>query len=302
MTDVIRRDTTDGQVSVIIADQKDGFLLFDDLASFSKAVEEETGLVFDFESVVELNANFLEPSNQYLILNVKDYNGEDCNSLLFLTEDKAFLFSKNPPPPEASKTFEGVVARPFGRSTVLAFLTLSKVLESYKAWFEASISTFRELDQNFDYTKYRSLDLELERLNDRLEEFHDLLLKLEESGIKQVETQQISFDYSVLIAESQSLQRRCERRLAVLKDLARDHEMRATTDLNRRIERLNEVVKKLAALTVIIMIPTLVASHFGMNFAYMPELRVPWAYPAVLMFQAAVVTVSVIVFKRIGWL
>ena len=56
-------------------------------------------------------------------------------------------------------------------------------------------------------------------------------------------------------------------RLAMLRDLSRDHELRVTTELNLRIEKLNDVVKRLTAITVILMIPTLIASHFGMNFA-----------------------------------
>ena len=41
---------------------------------------------------------------------------------------------------------------------------------------------------------------------------------------------------------------------------------------------LNVVVKRLTAFTVILMIPTLIAGIYGMNFLYMPELAWPFGY------------------------
>ncbi|WP_230492455.1 magnesium/cobalt transporter CorA [Martelella alba] len=45
----------------------------------------------------------------------------------------------------------------------------------------------------------------------------------------------------------------------------------------------NEVVKKLAGWGAILAIPTVIFSLYGMNFAVMPELKIPWGYPAVLL-------------------
>jgi magnesium transporter len=50
------------------------------------------------------------------------------------------------------------------------------------------------------------------------------------------------------------------------------------------------------------MLPTLIASHFGMNFQYMPELSIWWAYPVVIGAQVAIIVAFVIVFRKIGWL
>lgn len=290
------------EAPVTAAYQHGELLLFDDLGSFSQAVQVEAGRTFNFASVIEVSTDFLEVSDQHLILNVKSANGEDPNNLLFVVERRAFLFSKKLPLPAALEPFKGVLNKEFGPSTVLAFLTLQMVLGSYRAKLEALIAPMRKLDEDFDYQSYRTVVAEFERLDDRLEEFHELLLKLEERGVKQVETEHISFDYSVLIAESVSLEGRCRRRLTMVRDLARDHELRASAHLNQRIERLSDVMKRLTAITVILMIPTLIASHFGMNFAYMPELEVRWVYPAVVGFQIFVMGLGAIVFKKIGWL
>ena len=274
--------------------------VFDDLTQFSKAVE-AAGFAFDFQSLTKLNINFFEPSDKYLILNIKDY-GDDPNNLLFLNEDKTFLYSKAPPPQKAFETFEKVYSKPYGKSTVLAFLTLNKALTSYKKKLETLINSMRELEQNFDAKRYRELTFEYAGLYDRVEDFNDIVIRLEESGIKEVETRLISFDYSVLIAESTSLLDRCRNRLNILKDIARDHEMQTAAEFNKRLERLNVLIMKLTALTIIFMTPNIIAGHFGMNFAYMPELRVPWVYPAVIASQIAIVLTLIVVFRRVKWL
>ena len=291
-----------GGDSIRVAQPQNSFQAIEDLGAFSKAVESALGHSFDFLSLTRLNTNFLQSSDQYLVLNVKDVDAEDTDNLLFLTENEVFLYAKKAPAPDALKPFEGLMAEPFGPGTVITFVVLNKVLESFKRWIENLIGQIRELEQDFDYARYRDLSLRLERFDDMLEEFHDLLLKLEERSVKQVDTRVISIDYSILIAENLSLQGRCGRRISMLKDLVREHEMQATNELNRRIERLSEVVRRLTAVTVILMLPTLVASHYGMNFAYMPELQSPWAYPAVIISQVSLIVTGVLVFRKIGWL
>jgi Mg2+ and Co2+ transporter CorA len=292
----------DNKPSASDTERMSGFHFFSDISVFSKEVESATGLTLDFASVTELATDFLQATDQYLILNIKEYEGAQPNNLLFLTADKAFVFSNQMPSFESIKVFEDVLDKPFGRSTILLFLMLIKVSDNHKLKLENIIKGIRELELKFDHTAYRSISVEFERLSDRLEEFHDLLLGLQERRYKQMETQYISFDYRVLIAESLSLQGRCRRRMNVLKDLHQDHEMQATEDLNQRIIKLNDVVKRLTAITIILMLPTLIASHFGMNFRFMPELNIPWVYPAVIAAQLAIVVAFAIIFRKIGWL
>ncbi|MBI4336850.1 MAG: magnesium transporter CorA family protein [Chloroflexi bacterium] len=272
-----------------------------DLAQLS-TVMQEAGLALDFSALLALSANFLEAVEGRIVLSLEHFDVPDPNNLLFLSGDKAILYSKAPPTPEALQGLGKLFSKPYGKSTALAFLVLKGTVANYKAKLESLIAGTRDLEQQFDVQKHRNLVLEFERLFDRLEDLHEILIKLEETTLKEVETRYISFDYKVLLAEASNLLDRCRNRFNMLKDLARDHEMQVTSELNRRIERLNEVVKRLTAVTVILMVPTLIASHFGMNFAYMPELRVPWAYPAVVIAQVVLVVAGVVVFRRIGWL
>jgi magnesium transporter len=65
---------------------------------------------------------------------------------------------------------------------------------------------------------------------------------------------------------------------------------------------LNQVMKLLTALTVILMVPTLIAGIYGMNFEYMPELRWPYGYPVTLGAMALSMLVLFSYFRRKGWI
>ena len=64
----------------------------------------------------------------------------------------------------------------------------------------------------------------------------------------------------------------------------------------------NEIVKKISAIAAIIAAPTLIASVYGMNFEYMPELDERAGYPLALTAMAAFVLALALFFRRIRWL
>jgi magnesium transporter len=79
-----------------------------------------------------------------------------------------------------------------------------------------------------------------------------------------------------------------------------------TTALEARIaqtsNRLNIVMKKLSAWAGIILVPTLIAGIYGMNFTHMPELSWRYGYPLALAVMLLSSGVLYIMFKRRDWL
>jgi magnesium transporter len=65
---------------------------------------------------------------------------------------------------------------------------------------------------------------------------------------------------------------------------------------------LNEIMKKLTAWAGIILVPTLIAGVYGMNFQHMPELGWRTGYPLALGLMAVSAGVLYRMFKRRGWL
>jgi magnesium transporter len=66
--------------------------------------------------------------------------------------------------------------------------------------------------------------------------------------------------------------------------------------------QLNEVMKKLTAWAGIILVPTLIAGIYGMNFRHMPELHWVLGYPLALGLMAASAFALYVGFRKRGWL
>jgi magnesium transporter len=72
--------------------------------------------------------------------------------------------------------------------------------------------------------------------------------------------------------------------------------------LSSMSNRMNEVMKVLTIIATIFIPLTFIAGIYGMNFDFMPELHIRWAYPVVWGVMAAVTLVMVHYFRRKKWL
>jgi magnesium transporter len=64
----------------------------------------------------------------------------------------------------------------------------------------------------------------------------------------------------------------------------------------------NNIIKIFSIVAVMLMPPTLVASIYGMNFHFMPELDWHFGYPLALLLMAIAGLIPYVFFKRRGWL
>ncbi|MBV2142610.1 magnesium transporter CorA family protein [Falsochrobactrum sp. TDYN1] len=64
----------------------------------------------------------------------------------------------------------------------------------------------------------------------------------------------------------------------------------------------NAIIKIFSVAAVGFMPPTLVASIYGMNFSFMPELNSPWGYPMALGLMIASAILPLVYFRGKGWL
>jgi magnesium transporter len=64
---------------------------------------------------------------------------------------------------------------------------------------------------------------------------------------------------------------------------------------------LNAVMKRLTAFTVVLMVPTLIAGIYGMNFRFMPELSWPFGYPLVLGVMLLTMGGAALFFRAHDW-
>jgi len=66
--------------------------------------------------------------------------------------------------------------------------------------------------------------------------------------------------------------------------------------------RMNEVMKVLTIIATMFIPLSFLTGLYGMNFQYMPELDLPWAYPALLAFMGIALGGMLWTFRRRGWL
>ena len=78
---------------------------------------------------------------------------------------------------------------------------------------------------------------------------------------------------------------------------------------NEEMKRLTETslaqseqAKKISSWAAILFAPTLVATIYGMNFAYMPELDWGLGYPFAVALMVAFGLTLYVIFKRRNWL
>jgi len=64
----------------------------------------------------------------------------------------------------------------------------------------------------------------------------------------------------------------------------------------------NKIIKIFSIAAVVFLPPTLVASIYGMNFHFMPELKWLWGYPMALVLMVVSGVAPYLLFKRKGWL
>ena len=72
--------------------------------------------------------------------------------------------------------------------------------------------------------------------------------------------------------------------------------------LNHMSMEQNKVIKIFTVMSVIFLPPTLIASIYGMNFKFLPELNWAFGYPVALMLIALSAVLPLYIFKKKGWL
>jgi len=87
--------------------------------------------------------------------------------------------------------------------------------------------------------------------------------------------------------------------LASYKDMLSDILTMYTTNASND---LNVIIKRLTSFTVILMVPTLIASIYGMNFRNIPELAWEHGYPVALIIMLFSIAVLYAFFHRKKWI
>jgi magnesium transporter len=130
--------------------------------------------------------------------------------------------------------------------------------------------------------------------NEPLLELEEFLEYVKDAESKFISDKVAGYFAKSLLREVESLLNYYDRLRGMLREVM-DLHMEA---VGRNTARVNQLLTVIA--TVFLPI-TFIASIYGMNFDYMPELRQPWGYPAALILMAVVALGLIIFMRRRRW-
>jgi len=273
------------------------FNSFDD---FVKKAQ-EVGITADLKALLTLDIIFYEEYEDYLMLSLTDFDSAP-NKILVLSPQASLVY------PEVVNIKHQLYAIPAKgkekqrESTVTAFLVLKKVLSSYTAYYEKINKQADHAGNTLDVDEIEVIDRRLKKFGDAVHDFESLLIELEESTFKFVDAAIIGYDYDVLLAKATHLSDRVRGLKKETVTLRSKFEMKSSNELNKRIEHLSDVVRVLTAVTILLMIPNIISSHFGMNFT---NTFIDWAAPygelATLAISGFVMLIAYTIMKTKGW-
>jgi magnesium transporter len=193
------------------------------------------------------------------------------------------------------------------------------LLEKNPKYFDSSTRTVQALMEKIIDTYYEHLDL-FQEAADRIEAI--VFKNPQKKAIEEVFKirKSILFFHKALIAnrevllsiEKQHLSRLTKKDLPAFRDMYNDIvQLVDTADTMRNIltgildiytssvsNQMNQVIKKLTVIASYVLIPTLIASIYGMNFKYMPEIPWKWGYPFSLGLMIVSILMIYFYFKK----
>ncbi|MFH1470348.1 MAG: CorA family divalent cation transporter [Candidatus Micrarchaeota archaeon] len=275
--------------------------IFDDFEKLQEKAQ-EIGINNDLAKLRELDILFYEVYDDYMIVSFVAFESK-LNKIIILSKKNSLVFPSAAAELKRIKIGKMKTASRYLESTMCAYAVLRRSIENYSIHFDTIRKDVNLLENGpVDMDKLDDTERKARRFKELLDDLLGLLIKIEEKEIPFINVRAFPFEFDILKAEAQHLN---DRAMSIRReiDISRTRvEMKQTAELNKRIGRLTDITKKLTALTVLFMVPNLIASFYGMNFRHMPELEVPLAYPMVFLLMLFVILAGAWLFRKWEWL
>ena len=268
------------------------------------------GITSDLNALLTLDIIFYEEYDDYLIVSLVDFDSQP-NKILIVSDKECLVYPEivNVKHSLYSGQKKGRSAE-FRESTVTMFLALKRILGSYTSHYEKLNKRIEHVGDTLDLDEIEEVDRHLKKFSDVVHSFESLLIELEESTLKFVNVELIGYDYDLLLAKATHLAELCRGLKGELSIIRDKTEARYSKELNINIERLTKIMASLTMMQLLIAVPMLIASIYGMNIVFpwglqtelggYPMLASP-AVAFVLMFAATFTTMAVAYYYMQKW-
>jgi magnesium transporter len=272
----------------------DNFIISDilNINRRSKMEELDDVLFFSIKSIL--------PAEDYDNLNVEQISFVLIDNLLVSFQEKKSDFFTHIR--ERIKTHSGIVRKK--KSDYLMYLLLEAIMENffitiehYETCIEALLLESKSSDKPDVLIRIEKNRENLNFLKRAILPFRDALFALksvhdddEFDGIEKA-------NYSFFAR----LHQKCYELLEQIEYDMNTLDSASSFYFSSQSHRMNEIMKILTAVSVIFMPLTFIVGVYGMNFDFMPELRIKYAYFVILGIMLLIVAGMVYYFKRKKW-
>ncbi|GEM_PF-5088861 len=237
------------------------YKVFTNFAEFNREVK-EAGLKVNLKELTLLDYNFLQTYDNFTIINIRDYDKEP-NNLIILSPKKTFFYGGKDFVNGNLRQFSNILNKKYGESTAITFLVLEAVLTNYTTEFESLRKELVELEQNLNIDRIEEEGRRLRKLIDRLEDFFDILIRLEERKLAEFDSKLISYDYNILTSEAKYWLERCRSNMYRIASLRTKCDIKSNSELSERITKLTIIMTFLTIISIVVTIPGTVGAIFG---------------------------------------
>jgi len=130
-------------------------LVFTDLNKFNQEVKKRD-LDVDVGALLTFTGNYIKELPEGLIMKIVDYDDEPTKIMTFFKKT-SLAYSCKPVLREDLETYEDVLAKPHGLTTVVALILLTQSVESFKRKRDKLVEMYKALEMNFDENTHREL-------------------------------------------------------------------------------------------------------------------------------------------------
>lgn len=237
------------------------YKVFTNFAEFNREVK-EAGLKVNLKELTLLDYNFLQTYDNFTIINIRDYDKEP-NNLIILSPKKTFFYGGKDFVNGNLRQFSNILNKKYGESTAITFLVLEAVLTNYTTEFEGIRKELVELEQNLNIDKIEEEGRRLRKLIDRLEDFFDILIRLEERKLAEFDSKLINYDYNILTSEAKYWLERCRSNMYRIASLRTKCDIKSNSELSERITKLTIIMTFLTIVSIVVSIPGTIGAIFG---------------------------------------